>query len=121
MKLKIKRLKKLDIITIESTCLQRLEVLTSNNKGCDRNNNPYDRQREACRDRVDLWGRVFDYPYTCHIQCWPWLGQVNSAILSWSVYSNGGSPITTHRAFRIRFVLNRCDPNPNKKPIYLFV
>lgn len=71
MKLKIKRLQKLDVITIESTCLQRLEVLTSNKKGCGRNNYPYDRQRAAGRDRVDLclWLAVY-VPYSVLVMAW---------------------------------------------------
>lgn len=95
MELKTKRLRKLDVITIESTCLQRLEVLTSNNKGCDRNNYPYDRQRAARRDRVDQGGRGVSL--ISHIRA---IFSVGHGLIRWTarfcrgaVYSNGGSPI----------------------------
>lgn len=94
-----------------------MEVLTSNNKECSKNNYPYDRQGAAGRDRVDLWGgaclRLAVYvPYS--VLAMARSGEQRDFV----VYSNGGSPLTTHRAFRIRFVLNRCDPNLNKKLIY---
>jgi len=44
-----------------------------------------------------------------------------SSLYCWGVYRNGGSPVATQRAFRIRFALGRREAVPDKKTVYRWV
>ena len=44
-----------------------------------------------------------------------------SSLYCWGVYKNGGSPVATQRAFRIRFALGRREAVPDNKTIYRWV
>jgi len=48
------------------------------------------------------------------------VGRTSSLYCS-GVYKNGGSPVATQRAFRIRFALGRREAVPDKKTIYRWV
>jgi len=49
-----------------------------------------------------------------------WLGQHRAFIVK-EFIKNGGSPVATQRAFRIRFALARREAVPDKKTIYRWV
>jgi len=49
-----------------------------------------------------------------------WLGE-HRAIIVKEFLKNGGSPVATQRAFRIRFALGRREAVPDKKTIYRWV
>jgi len=49
-----------------------------------------------------------------------WLGEHRAFIVE-EFIKNGGSPVATQRAFRIRFVLGRREAVPDKKTIYHWV
>lgn len=49
-----------------------------------------------------------------------WSGEHRAFVVE-EFINNGGSPITTQRAFRIRFALNRRDPVPDSKTIHNWV
>jgi len=49
-----------------------------------------------------------------------WLGEHRAFIVD-EFIKNGGSPVTTQRAFRIRFALGRREAVPDKKTICLWV
>ena len=49
-----------------------------------------------------------------------WLEEHRAFIVE-EFIKNGGSPVTTQRAFRIRFALGRREVVPDKKTIYLWV
>lgn len=49
-----------------------------------------------------------------------WSGEHRAFVVEQFI-KNGGSPINTQRAFRIRFALGRRDPVPDKKTIYSWV
>jgi len=49
-----------------------------------------------------------------------WWGEHRAFIVE-EFIKNGGSPVATQRAFRIRFALGRREPVPEKKTIYLWV
>ena len=49
-----------------------------------------------------------------------WL-EVHRAFIVEEFIKNGGSPVATQRAFRIRFALGRREVVPDKKTIYLWV
>jgi len=49
-----------------------------------------------------------------------WLGEHRAFIVE-EFIKNGGSPVTTQRAFRIRFALGRRAAVPEKRTIYLWV
>ena len=49
-----------------------------------------------------------------------WLGEYRAFIVE-EFIKNGGSPVATQRAFRIRFALGRREAVPDKKTIYLWV
>jgi len=48
-----------------------------------------------------------------------WLGEYRILIFK-EFIKNGGSPVATQRAFRIRFALGRREALPDKKTIYLW-
>ena len=48
-----------------------------------------------------------------------WLGEHRAFIVEF--IKNGGSPVATQRAFRIRFALGRREDVPDKKRIYCWV
>ena len=49
-----------------------------------------------------------------------WLGEHRAFIVE-EFIKNGGSPVATQRAFRIRFALGRREDVPDKKRIYCWV
>jgi len=49
-----------------------------------------------------------------------WLGEHRTFIVEGFI-KNGGSPVATQRAIRIRFALGRREAVPDKKTIYLWV
>jgi len=49
-----------------------------------------------------------------------WLGEQRAFIVE-EFIKNGGSPVATQRAFRIRFALARREAVPDKKTIYHWV
>ena len=49
-----------------------------------------------------------------------WLGEYRAFIVE-EFIKNGGSPVATQRAFRIRFALSRREAFPYKKTIYRWV
>ena len=49
-----------------------------------------------------------------------WLGEHRAFIVE-ELIKNGGSPVATQRAFRIRFALGRQETVPDKKTIYRWV
>ena len=49
-----------------------------------------------------------------------WLGEHRTFIVE-EFIKNGGSPVATQRAFRIRFVLGRREAVPDKKMIYHWI
>jgi len=49
-----------------------------------------------------------------------WLGEHRAFIVE-EFIKNGGSPVATQRAFRIRFALGRREAVPDKKTIYRWV
>jgi len=49
-----------------------------------------------------------------------WLGEHRAFIVE-EFIKNGGSPVATQRAFRIRFALGRREAVPDKKTIYCWV
>jgi len=49
-----------------------------------------------------------------------WLGEHQAFIVE-EFIKNGGSPVSTQHAFRIRFVLGRQEAVPDKKTIYRWV
>jgi hypothetical protein len=57
-------------------------------------------------------------PFSIHAMAWS--GEDRAFIVE-EFIQNVGSPIMTQRAFRIRFVLSRRDPVPDKKTIHNFV
>jgi len=50
----------------------------------------------------------------------PWLGEHRAFIVK-EFIKNGGSPVATQLAFRIRFAIGRREALPDKKTIYLWV
>ena len=49
-----------------------------------------------------------------------WLGEYPTFIVE-EFIKNGGSPVATQRAFRIRFALGRREVVPDKKTVYIWV
>jgi len=49
-----------------------------------------------------------------------WLGEHRAFIVE-EFIKNGGSPVATQRAFRVRFALGRREAVPDKKTIYRWV
>jgi hypothetical protein len=46
-----------------------------------------------------------------------WSGKHRCFVIE-EVIQNGGLPVMTQRASRIRFTLGQCDPSPDKKKIF---
>lgn len=57
-------------------------------------------------------------PFSVYAMAW---SGVHRAFVVEHFIQNGGSPINTQRAFRVRFALGRRDPVPDKKTIYSWV
>ena len=57
-------------------------------------------------------------PFSVYIMVW--LGEHRAFIVE-EFIKNGGSPVATQRAFRIRFALGRREVVPDKKTIYRWV
>ena len=65
---------------------------------------------------------VVEQWFTCRFQCTPWRGlREHRAFIVEEFIKNGGSPVATQRAFRIRFALGRREAVPDKKTIYRWV
>ena len=66
-------------------------------------------------ERVQWWGARRRTAVYC-----TWLGEHRAFIVE-EFIKNGGSPVATQRAFRIRFALGRREAVPDKKTIYHWV
>ena len=73
-------------------------------------------------ERVQWWGarrRTAVYvPFSVYTMAWS--GE-HQAFLVEEFIKNGGSPVATQRAFRIRFALGRRETVPDKRTIYRWV
>ena len=73
-------------------------------------------------ERVQWWGarrRTAVYvPFSVYTMAWS--GEHRAFIVE-EFIKNGGSPVATQRAFRIRFALGRRETVPDKKTIYRWV
>ena len=71
---------------------------------------------------VQWWGarhRIAVYvPFSMYTMAWL---EEHRAFIVESLYKNGGAPVATQRAFRIRFALGRREAVPDKKTIYRWV
>lgn len=74
----------------------------------------------AGRDRVGVWGRVFEW--LCHFHCKPCIGQVKGVILTWScLLKMKNRQKLLNNPLRFCFALNKWSHNYDKKIIYLWV
>jgi len=73
-------------------------------------------------ERVQWWGArrrtVVYVPFSVYTMAW--LGENRDFIIE-EFIKNGGSPVATQRAFRIRFALGRREAVPDKKTNYHWV
>ena len=89
---------------------------------CGRKNTQFGRGIASDGERIQWWGerrRTAVYmPFSVYTMAW--LGEHRAFIVD-EFIKNGGSPVATQRAFRIRFALGRREAVPDKKTIYLWV
>jgi len=83
---------------------------------------PFGRGIASGGESVQWWGaRRLTAVYVPFSVCtMAWLGEHRAFIVE-EFIKNGGSPVTTQRAFRIRFALGRREAVTDKKTIYRWV